>query len=274
MNQRFQNAEISRVSKEYAEDELYKAICSIGSQLEAESQEFGLCPEECFMETRELLSTIAEKGEDIISDADNLWLLKHNEYKRFDRHISEDELRKAVCTVFGFVILALDSSSYSFYRYTLTEHLTYIISNHKFDGWTAILNRIFLVPLSDGWFDTFINKETEENDATQLPLPKTINTKRAQKYFQKAIEMGYMKYEDGKFEWKGVGDRGKVSQLAYFCGRIYNYKNSFDGNIGENFPEEELNKLFGVSRLYSSLVQVYNAQKPQQWRTLIDDLFE
>ncbi len=170
--------------------------------------------------------------------------------------------------------MALDSSSYSFYRYTLTEHLTYIISNHKFDGWTAILNRIFLVPLSDGWFDTFINKETEENDATQLPLPKAINTKRAQKYFQKAIEMGYMKYEDGKFEWKEIGNRGGVSQLAYFCGLVYEYKHSEYGNRGDGFPEKELNAMFGEEKLYSSLTQVYNAKKKQTWRKVIDDMFK
>ena len=38
------------------------------------------------------------------------------------------------------------------------------------------------------------------------------------------------------------------------------------------FPEESLNNLFGVTRLYSSLTQVYNAQKPQSWRRLIDEI--
>ena len=51
MNQRFQNAEIKHVSEQYAENELYKAVSSIGLQLENELKEFGLCPEECFMET-------------------------------------------------------------------------------------------------------------------------------------------------------------------------------------------------------------------------------
>ena len=40
MNQRFQPAEIKRVSEQYAENELYKAICTIGTQLEYELKEF------------------------------------------------------------------------------------------------------------------------------------------------------------------------------------------------------------------------------------------
>ena len=50
MNQRFRNEEIKRVAELYAENELYQAVCSIGSQLEAELTYFGLCPEECFMD--------------------------------------------------------------------------------------------------------------------------------------------------------------------------------------------------------------------------------
>ena len=46
------------------------------------------------------------------------------------------------------------------------------------------------------------------------------------------------------------------------------------GHAGENFPEDSLNELFGIKRLYSSLTQVYNAQKPQRWRAMIDDIFE
>lgn len=62
-------------------------------------------------------------------------------------------------------------------------------------------------------------------------------------------------------------------QLAYFRVRVYNYKYTVNGNAGENFPEESLNELFGVKRLYSSLTQVYNGQKRQRWRAKIDSLF-
>lgn len=164
MNQRFQNAEIRLVAEQYAENELYKAVCTIGQQLESELPEFGLCPEECFMETLELLSYIAEKGEDILPEAENVWLRKSNEYRRFDRHVSENEICKAVGIVFGFAILAIDSSRHRFYRYTLTERLTQIIACHQFDGWLSTLESIFSVPLPDGWFDAFICQEPDGDD--------------------------------------------------------------------------------------------------------------
>lgn len=273
MNQRFQNAEIKLVRDKYAENELYVAVSSIGHQLESELTHFGLCPEECFMEALELLSEIAEKGEDILPEIESLWLCKENEYRRFDRQVSIDEIRKAVGIVFGFTILAIDSSRYGFYHHTLSEQLTMVVANHKWDGWEATLGQIFDVPLPDGWFDAYINEEPEENN--DIKLPKELDTPNAQKYFAKAIEKQYMKSgENGKYHWMGTDNKGKTCELAYFCGKVYNYVNTISGNAGEDFPEESLNKLFGVKRLYSSLTQVYNAQKPQRWRSQIDEMFE
>lgn len=272
MNQRFQNAEIKLVSERYADNELYKAVNKIGAQLESELTEFGLCPEECFMEAVEMLSVIADKGKDVLPDLENLWLRKYNEYGRFDRSVDKDEIRKAIGIVLGFVILAVDSSTHPFYRRTLTEEITVLIANHKFEGWAKTLFQIASVPLPDGWFDAFISQAAEESD--KLPLPKTLDTSRAQRYFKKAIEAKYLKYNSSQYKWIGTNNKGSISELAYFCGKIYNYKNTVSGNMGESFPEEELNKLFNVKRLYSSLAQVYNAQKPQRWRSQIDAIFE
>ena len=83
-----------------------------------------------------------------------------------------------------------------------------------------------------------------------------------------------VKTDNGKYRWIGTNDKGNRSELAYFCGIIYGYVYTITGNAGENFPEESLNSLFGVTRLYSSLTQVYNAQKPQKWRRLIDEICE
>ena len=271
MNQRYQSAEISRVSEQYAENELYKAVSSIGPQLESELTEFGLCPEECFMETLELLSDIADKGEDILSEVDDRWVRKSNEYKRFDRHVNEVVIRKAVGIVFGFTILAIDSSRHRFYRYTLTKRLTQVIANHQFDDWQSTLDNIFSVPLPEGWFDTFINEKPQEGD--ELTLPKELDTKKARRCFARAIKKKYMeKADNGKYRWIGTNDKGNRSELAYFCGKIYGYVHTIAGNVGENFPEESLNNLFGVTRLYSSLTQVYNAKKTQSWRCLIDEI--
>lgn len=164
MNQRFQNAEIRLVSELYAENELYKAVSSIGPQLESELTAFGLCPEECFMETLELLAAVADKGDGILPEIDKLWLRKYNEYKRFDRHVGDDEIRKAVGIVFGFAILAIDSSRHPFYRRTLAYKLMQEVACHKWEGWATTLERIFDVPLPDGWFDAYIDEEPEGDD--------------------------------------------------------------------------------------------------------------
>ena len=273
MNQRFQNEEIRLVAEQYAGDKLYQAVCTIGQQLESELTEFGLCPEECFMETLELLSAIADKGEGILSDVENMWLRKSNEYRRFDRHVSDNEISKTVGIVFGFTILAIDSSRHRFYRYTLTERLTQIIANHHFEGWQTTLDSIFSVPLPDGWFDAFIDEEPQEGN--ELALPKELDTRKARKCFARAIKKKYMeKTNNGKYRWIGTNDKGNRSELAYFCGKIYGYVHTITGNAGENFPEESLNSLFGTTRLYSSLTQVYNAQKKQSWRRLIDEICE
>lgn len=273
MNQRFQNADIKLVSEQYAEDELYIAISSIGLTFEAELTGFGLCSEECFKEVVEFLSAIADNGENIQTDLlEQIWIRKYNEYMRFDRHADDNIIRKAVGIVFGFVVLAVDSSSHPFYRYTLTQQLTEVLANHKFEGWTSTLKKIFEVQLPDGWFDKFIKEDSDESKA--LLLPKVLNTNRAQNYFKKAIDNGLMKIENNKLFWIGIGKTAHSSQLAYFCGRVYDYKNSINGNCGAEFPEAELIELFGVKRLYSLLTQVHDAKKKQKWRTCIDELFE
>lgn len=273
MNQRFQNAEIKHVSEQYAENELYQAVCTIGPQLENELKEFGLCPEECFMETLELLSAIADKGDEILPEIENFWLRKENEYRRYDRRISDEEIRKAVGIVFGFAVIAVDSSHHPFYRRTLSERLTQVIANHQFDGWVSTLESIFSLPLPDGWFDSFIDEDLQEGE--ELVLPKELDTRKARQCFAKAIEKKYMeKANNGKYRWIGTNDKGNRSELAYFCGKVYGYVHTITGNAGENFPEESLNNLFGVTRLYSSLTQVYNAQKAQSWRRLIDEICE
>lgn len=176
MNQRFQNEDISRVSKEQENNELYKAICTIGAQLESELAEFGLCPEECFEETLEMLTMLADKGEDAMPELDTMWHRKFNEYRRFDRQVGEDELRKVVGIVFGFVIFAIDSSRHNFYRYKLTEALTYTIASHQFTGWTVTLDKIFSLPLSDGWFDRVMLEELNETVETDTEKWQKLKT--------------------------------------------------------------------------------------------------
>ena len=98
-----------------------------------------------------------------------------------------------------------------------------------------------------------IDQQQTEGKGKQLPIPKAINTIRAQKYFQKAIEKGYIKVENGLFKWVGVKQRRNgtpnMSELAYFLGKVYEYKYSNNGNIGKSFPDKELEKLFNIKQL-------------------------
>lgn len=113
-----------------------------------------------------------------------------------------------------------------------------------------------------------------KNRKNALFLPPILDTERSQKFFKKALDCNYMQIVNGKIGWVGTGDKGTNTQLAYFCGRIYNYENSINGNVGENFPEIELCNFFGVKRLYFLLTQVYSSKKKQSWRSKIDDLFD
>ena len=117
-------------------------------------------------------------------------------------------------------------------------------------------------------------KESDTQSETRLPLPKSLDTQRAKTYFQKAIDNGLLKLENGKFSWIQIGNRGGKSQLAYFCGKVYGYKHSINGNVGTSFPEEDLNALFGIKRMQSLLQQIYKATNKQSWRQKIDELFE
>ena len=117
------------------------------------------------------------------------------------------------------------------------------------------------------------NENLLEGD--ELVLPKDLDTRKARKCFARAIKKQYMeKADNGKYRWIGTNNKGNRSELAYFCGKVYGYKHTISGNVGESFPEDSLNKLFGVTRLYSSLTQVYSAQKIQKWRRLIDEICE
>lgn len=120
-----------------------------------------------------------------------------------------------------------------------------------------------------------VREGSRNGDKAHTSLPKELDTPRARRYFAEAVRLGYMEpAEDGRYRWLGTGRKPCTAELAYFLGRVYNYKYTITGNAGENFPEESLNELFGVKRLYSSLTQVYNAQKPQRWRSQIDEMFK
>ena len=116
--------------------------------------------------------------------------------------------------------------------------------------------------------------ENRVGSETGWSLSGSLDTKRTRYYFEKAVSKGWIAKEGNKLTWQGIGGKAHLSQLAYFCGRVYDYKYSVNGNTGTEFPTNELEELFGVKNLYSLLRQVHEAKGKQKWRACIDELFE
>ena len=115
---------------------------------------------------------------------------------------------------------------------------------------------------------------SEIQSGSGLTLSGSLDTKRTRYYFEKAVSKGWIAKEDNKLTWQGIGGKAHLSQLAYFCGKVFDYRHSVNGNAGTEFPKNELEELFGVKNLYSLLRQVHEAKGKQKWRACIDELFE
>lgn len=89
-------------------------------------------------------------------------------------------------------------------------------------------------------------------------------TDRATKYFNRAINVGWMEKTTNGYKWKWGEPRGKA-RLGYFLKNIYNP----DGC--NHIPYKGLENLFGVKRLDISIDQTMIAKNPQKWREEIDD---
>ena len=115
---------------------------------------------------------------------------------------------------------------------------------------------------------------SEIQSGSGLTLSGSLDTKRTRYYFEKAVSKGWIAKEGNKLTWQGIGGKAHLSQLAYFCGKVFDYRHSVNGNAGTEFPKNELEELFGVKNLYSSLRQVHEAKGIQKWRACIDEIFE
>ena len=115
---------------------------------------------------------------------------------------------------------------------------------------------------------------SEIQSGSGLTLSGSLDTKRTRYYFEKAVSKGWIAKEGNKLTWQGIGGKAHLSQLAYFCGKVFDYRHSVNGNTGTEFPKNELEELFGVKNLYSLLRQVHEAKGKQKWRACIDELFE
>lgn len=111
--------------------------------------------------------------------------------------------------------------------------------------------------------------------ANRVVLPEVLDTKRVKQIFGGAIAKGWMQPNGNNgYKWIGFGNRGQGQQLVYMCGQIFGYHKGISGNDGANIPSKELERLFGISGLYSKLIKCWEAAKPQTWRIPIDKMIE
>lgn len=117
-------------------------------------------------------------------------------------------------------------------------------------------------------------KTEMENDLKKLLTSHDVPcTSKMINALKRAEDKGYLSIEQDHVIWKGAISKGKLGQLAYLCGKIYDYQWNekglfFDGTM----PCKAIESLFRVQRLHDSLRQVYLAKKTQTWRETIDEL--
>ena len=130
-------------------------------------------------------------------------------------------------------------------------------------------------------FDTW-NDEAEQPKAKSIEelskssefpyLPYEINTKRARTYFIKAEQRGWITITENGYEWHDYNrenGRGAKARLAYMLQKIYCPK------MTEEFPETQLNRLFGEKRLGETCRKLnLNKKNAPRHYEEIDDLFD
>lgn len=121
--------------------------------------------------------------------------------------------------------------------------------------------------------DYIFNRPQSDPDRLNEPsnsLPDELNTDRAQKYFARAVECGYMTRTATGYKWRYGDNRGKA-RLAYFIERVYCPTRT------DKIQARQcrlLENLFGVERLDRALQQnadTGTSQVVKDWRADIDN---
>lgn len=110
----------------------------------------------------------------------------------------------------------------------------------------------------------YIKKLEAENKTLKSKLLlKELDTPVADKYFNRALECGYMKQSISGYKWLFGGNKGQA-RLGYFCYRVFDTPR----------PINELEKLFEVSKLSASITNAGFEPKRadvKKWRKEMDD---
>lgn len=123
----------------------------------------------------------------------------------------------------------------------------------------------------------FVGYNPEQPEPKQLSynLPDTLNTKRFVCIMEEAIKRGWIKTDgNGGLGWLGFDGTSKGAKFGYLMAVTFGADYKVNGNNGNTIPFPEIEKLFNISRLERTTEQVFQAQKPQKWRTAIDEMIE
>lgn len=264
---------------------LYRAIKSCCIAYLTKMRNTMSCTESLLVEVLRILDDIKEDSENADEICSERWYSLQLEYQEMVPEADDEEISNLLSIIIYMTALLLRwyDGKFAVFYHSLAEILCDIVASEQkdFDSYLRpfrekILNHSELLTK---WIthylesDEFLSDEFYNAKYKQLNLPPKLDTPKAQEMFSRAIEKGYMSYSDGEFKWLGVDGSGSNTQLAYLCGLIYNYKYDKNlGNQGDPFPEDELEMLFGIKRLRSSLNQAYQAKNPQEWRSVIESL--
>lgn len=139
-----------------------------------------------------------------------------------------------------------------------------IINNYNVDAPLAIEAMRLFDALQ--WLDEALTQpQPAPADGTKAQIPiGGVELDRINKYFNRAINNGYMERTESGYNWKFGGTRRKV-RLGYFLQKVYCPQNK------GTMPESELNALFGVKRIGSAVTQFCSGKQSQKWIRTIDE---
>ena len=300
-----QNEERQDIKRRLAGHVMYRLSRAVRNGFQAAYPEVTISVEQLLADAVEWLDELLSVGGGALECCDDLWNDVLQMYRERDgQHETVEQSQVKVAMVFYLLMYCMEAAGHAYYRGSLFNRLYFIIHS-RWQHERCRLMEQRLAPEVDlltaemfQWMEEYFESdrslladEDEEpcSDLTAsasangqqpgdglLPLPAELNTQRAQIYFFKAIEAGWMSYSEGRFVWHGLTTKGALTQLAYFCGLVYecDYSDPDLGNRGKQLPAQALETLFSIKRLQSHLAQLYKAKSTQQWRAAIDALFQ
>ncbi|MBR1789130.1 MAG: hypothetical protein IJ762_08110 [Bacteroidaceae bacterium] len=252
----------------------------------ASMESFDFTSEELFVEAAAVLDGIFNDPNSAPDYLNSLWDDLKIRLKQNARSNAPQADLDKVCGVLFYVVAATLSLHWrEYYNKILVNQLRTIVERKGVfpdaEEQEQIINNLCAHAGDlDEWINQYdeaeewLSDEIEDSVVKFGKLQGVLDTRVAREAFAICIEKGWMEETQNGYKWIGVCKRGQIAQLAYLCGKIYDFKHNETKHKGGEFPEEALDKLFNVKNLEKQLVQAYSSLKPQKWRALIDEIFE